>query len=209
MMNASIKSWISLSSQKFWRIWLLVLALGLVLIALSMLFVDQRFATYFASPEMIRVWLFHRNITEIGKAEAYIVVAIFALFFDKLRRPSKYFLTCMLSSGLVLHIIKFMFGRARPHRTPEHDPFIFKNFTFDHHFQSMPSGHSQTLLTIACFVSFLFPKSTPWIFILALYLSFTRAITYAHFVSDVWAGAFLAVLASAITLRYLVQKNGS
>lgn len=209
MKNAHLKYWITLSSQKFWRIWLLILALAFVVIAVSMIFIDQKWAQYFGSPELIQVWLFHRNITEVGKAELYIVLAIAALFFDRYRRRAKYFLTCMLGSGLALHVIKFFIGRARPHVYPDHNPFVFKPFSLDSHFQGMPSGHSQTLFTIACFVSFLFPKSTPWIFLLALYLSSTRAITLAHFVSDVWAGAFLAVLTSAIILRYLVQKNGS
>ena len=209
MLNADIKSWIRLKPQTFWRIWFAILAIGLVLIAVSMIFIDQRWATYFGSKEMERVWLFHRNITEIGKAEVYIVIAILALLFEKTRRRAKYFLACMVASGLAVHIIKFCLGRERPHKTLDHDPYVFEPFSIHHHFQSMPSGHSQTLFTIACFVSFVFPKSTPWVMILALYLAFTRAITLAHFVSDVWAGAFLAVLASAVTLRYLVQKNGS
>lgn len=204
-----MKTWINSNSEKFWRIWLLILALGLGLILLSLFFVDQGWAQYFSSPEMVQVWLFHRNITEIGEAAVYIVLALLALLIKKLRKKAAYFLACMLTSGIVLHIMKFSIGRARAHKAPDHDPFIFEPFNFHHHYQSFPSGHSQTLFTIATFIAFLFPKSTIWILTVALYLAFTRAVTLAHFVSDVWAGALLGTLVSAVTLRYLVQKHGT
>lgn len=209
MMKDSMNKWIYSGSSKFWRVWLTILAAGMVLISLSFLFIDQSWAQYFGSPDRVSVWLFHRHITEIGEAGVYLILALLALLIKKWRKYAAYFLACMLSSGLILHLIKFSVGRMRPHKTPEHDPSFFEPFNMHHHYQSFPSGHSQTLLTIATFIAFFFPKSTIWIFIAALYLAFTRAITLAHFVSDVWGGAFIGVLASAITLRYLVEKHGA
>ena len=201
--------WIDSNSQKFWRIWLLILTMGGVLVLTSLFFLDQRVAQYFGSPEMVQVWLFHRNITNIGEAGVYLVLALLGLSIKKFRKKAAYFLACMLSTGIVIHILKFSFGRARAHKFPDHDPFIFEPFNFHHHFQSFPSGHSQTVFTIASFISFLYPKSTLWVMTVALYLAFTRAVTLAHFVSDVWAGAFIGVLFSAVTLRHLVQKYGT
>jgi membrane-associated phospholipid phosphatase len=203
-----MKQWILSNSKKFWRIWLTVLLIGMTLVTLSFFLVDQKFAQYFGSPEMVQVWLFHRNITEIGEAGIYFAFALFALLIKKWRKKASFFLASMLSSGLALHLIKFSVGRIRPHKTPGHDPFVFEPFNFHHHFQSFPSGHSQTLFTIATFIAFLFPRSFLWIMPVALYLAFTRAITLAHFVSDVWAGALLGILITALCLRKLVQKYG-
>ncbi len=204
-----MKTWITLSTKKFWRIWLMILTSGVLLTLLSVFFIDRPWAQRFGSPELVPVWLFHRNITDIGEAGPYIAFALIALFIKKFRKYAAYFLACMMTSGLVLHILKISVGRARAHKFPNHDHLIFEPLNFHHHFQSFPSGHSQTLFTIATLVSFLFPKLTIWIMTLALYLAFTRAVTLAHFVSDVWAGVFIGVLISALTLRRLVQKYGT
>lgn len=201
--------WINSNSHKFWRIWLIILTMGVAVTLLSLFFVDQSWAQYFAAPEQVQVWLFHRNITDIGEAGIYIVLALLALLIRKFRKPASYFLAMMLASGIVVHLLKFSVGRARAHKFPDFSPFTFEPFNFHHHFQSFPSGHSQTVFTIATFVAFFYPKSTIWIMTLALYLGFTRAITLAHFVSDVWAGALVGVLVSAITLRHLVRKYGT
>ncbi len=203
-----MRQWILSSPSKFWRIWLSLLGLALLLIVVCYFFVDQRFALFFGAPEQVKVWLFHRHITEIGNAEPYIVLALLGLLWKKVRKYSAYWLACLLFSGLALHILKFLVGRERPHMTPEHNPSIFEFFSIHHHYQSFPSGHSQTLFSTATFIAFLFPKTFPWVFALALYLASTRAIVLAHFTSDVWAGAFLGLLVSAITLRRLVQRYG-
>jgi membrane-associated phospholipid phosphatase len=204
-----MNQWITANSQKFWRIWLMFLVLWVVLAGASLFLVDQSWAQFFGRKEMEQVWLFHRKITDIGEAGPYLVLAVLGLLWTKIRKKSAYLLACMLSSGLILHIFKFLVGRERPHKTLDHNPFIFEPFNIHDHFQSFPSGHSQTLFSIAAFAAYQFPKTTPWIFILAFYLALTRMITLAHFMSDVWTGAFIGVLVSAITLRYLVRKYGA
>lgn len=203
-----LNNWIFANTSRFWRIWLVVLSVALILAGLSAYFVDQKFAQYFGSPEMVQVWLFHRKITEIGAAEVYIILGLVGLVWKKLRRKSAYLLACMLTSGIVVHLFKFLLGRQRPHKAPDNDPFIFDFFNVHHHWQSFPSGHSQTLFSVATVVAYVFPKSAPYIFTLALYLAFTRAVTLAHFVSDVWIGSAIGVLISVLTLRILVRKYG-
>lgn len=204
-----MRRWFSAEKRSFWVPWVIILTLGLLLSLISAFFADQQFAQYFSSSERLGVWHFHRDITEIGKAEFYIALALLALLYKPFRKKSAYFLSCALTSGLVLHLIKFSVGRQRPHRSPQYDPFVFDAFNTHHHWQSFPSGHSQTLFTVATFIAFLFPRSSPWIFIIGFYLSLTRAITYAHFLSDVIMGALIGFLVSALTLRYLERKYGS
>lgn len=203
-----IRTWILENSSRFWRLWLAILSVTVILVVTSALFIDQKFAQYFDSPEMSRVWHFHREITEIGAAEVYFVLALVGLLIGHFRRKAAYLLACMLTSGIAVHIFKFTIGRARAHKAPEHDPFTFDPFNFHHHWQSFPSGHSQTLFSVATMIAYVFPKTLPYIFTLALYLAFTRAITLAHFVSDVWAGAAFGLLVSVLTLRILVPKYG-
>lgn len=203
-----MRNWVLENSSRFWKVWLGILAGIGVLVLLSLFFVDQRFAQHFGSPEMASIWLFHREITEIGAAEWYFVLAFLGLIFANYRKKAAYLLACLLSSGLVVHVIKFCIGRARAHKAPDQDPFTFDPFNFHHHWQSFPSGHSQTLFTVATVLAYLFPKTTPWIMVVAFYLALTRAITLAHFTSDVFAGAAVGILVSAFTLKVLVRKYG-
>lgn len=203
-----MRNWILENTSRFWKVWLGLLAGFAVVVVLSMFFIDQRFAQHFGSPEMASIWLFHREITEIGAAEWYFVLALIGLAFSQFRKKAAYLLICLLSSGLVLHVFKICIGRARAHKAPDHNPFVFEPFNFHHHWQSFPSGHSQTLFTAATVLAYLFPKTSPWILIMAFYLALTRAITLAHFVSDVFAGAAVGILVTAFTLKVLVRKYG-
>lgn len=206
---AVIKPWVMENSSRFWRAWWVVLAGIAILTLISLFFVDQRFAQFFGAEDMVQVWLFHRRITEIGAAEFYFAIAILGLLIKPVRRRATFLLVCLLSSGFFLHIFKFLVGRCRPHKAPENNPLLFDPFNFHHHWQSFPSGHSQTLFSFATVLAFLFPRTAPWIFVVALYLAMTRAFTLAHFVSDVFAGAAVGVLVSVLTLRLLVKKYGS
>lgn len=204
-----VRDWIFKEKKKFWLGAAALAGITFTLVILSLFFVDQRFADYFGSPDRVSIWLFHREITEVGAAEIYFVFALLALLTPRYRKKGAYFLASLVTSGLALHILKIIFGRTRPHKAPDHDPFLFDFLNFHHHFQSLPSGHSQTLFTAATFLAFLFPKWA-WAFLVsALYLSFTRAVTLAHFVSDVWLGAALGIFMTVLTLRFLVKKYGS
>lgn len=207
--NIMIRDWIFKENKKFWLPVLVVFSTTSSLALFSFLYIDQKFAQYFGDPDRYEIWQFHRDITEIGAAEPYIILAIIAVLIPKFRKMGGFLLASMLTSGIVIHIFKFLLGRARPHKTPNHDPALFEFFNFHHHFQSLPSGHAQTLLTAATFAAFLFPKYT-WVFLVtALYLAFSRAFTLAHFVSDVWMGSVIGVLMTVITLKFLARKYGT
>lgn len=184
------------------------MGLILALVLICLFFIDQRFADYFGNPSRVHIWLFHREITEVGAAEPYILLTLAALLVPKFRKMAGFLLACLLTCGIVVHLFKFTLGRARPHKFPDHNAFHFDFFNFHHHFQSLPSGHSQTLFTVATFLSFLFPKWT-WAFLsLAFYFGMTRAFTLAHFVSDVLAGGLVGILVTMLTLRFMLKKYG-
>lgn len=201
-----LRVWILKENGKLWPVLFRFALLTLTLIVMALFLIDQKFAEYFGHPDRQHIWLFHREITEIGAAEPYFILALLAVIIPKFRKKGAFLLACLLTSGLVVHIFKFIIGRARPHKTSDHNAFLFDSFNFHHHFQSLPSGHSQTLFTAATFLSFLFPKWT-WAFLtFAFYFSMTRAFTLAHFVSDVLAGALIGITVTVLTLRWLVQK---
>jgi membrane-associated phospholipid phosphatase len=204
-----IRLWILKENKEFFKLSTFLIGVYLVLILFCLLFIDQSFAAYFGDPARVHIWLFHREITEVGAAEHYILLTLAALLIPRFRKKAGFLLACLLTSGIVVHLFKFILGRARPHKFPDHNAFHFDYFNLHHHFQSLPSGHSQTLFTVVTFLSFLFPKGT-WIFLsVAFYFAMTRAFTLAHFVSDVLAGSLVGILITMLTLRFMLRKYGS
>lgn len=197
----------------------LLIILFIPMILLSYFFVDQKFAIFFSREENYVFWKFAREITNVGLAEHYFAIVISLIIYLRFFKPPSFlfkfgkdfpqwiyrwswnFFYALIGSGLLLRVLKFLFGRKRPHIDPlfEHQHFL----PFNHHwdFQSFPSGHTQVLFTVAFMLSLLIPKYQWAWFVLALLLGLTRAITYSHFLSDVLAGALCGILGTLWTLR--------
>ncbi|HEY8270912.1 MAG TPA: phosphatase PAP2 family protein [Pseudobdellovibrionaceae bacterium] len=158
---------------------------------------DQNLSLFFKRPELEGIWLKARAVTNVGLSEHYFLIAILLYFFARWIRPnslrlrewSRNLFFALLTSGIFVHILKFCFGRQRPHKSPDFNPFVFHPFTFHWDFHSFVSGHTQVLFTVATMLSLALPKGKWLFFILAAFFAFTRVIIHDHFLSDVIAGA--------------------
>lgn len=204
------------------RTLLKVLAVVAVLIGLSAFFLDQNLSLYFKRPELTSLWLFARNITNVGLSEHYFVISILLYVFcrwgaprieslrvqtlwtQKLRTWARDFFLALIVSGIAVHIVKNLVGRQRPHVSPDCNPFVFHPLSFHWDYQSFASGHSQVLFTVATMLALAWPRGRWGFFILAGALSFTRVIVHDHFLSDVLGGAYIGFF-STITTVYWTQ----
>lgn len=185
---------------------------------------DSAIAQFFARPELGRLWVFAREATHIGLSEHYFIAAVVVFIYFKwlhahnrwlpfkeersvfLRKWSLNFLGAMIAGGIVLHLIKFFVGRARPHKTaPFFDAWTMDPITTHWHWHSFPSGHSQTMFAVATMMSIAFPKFTwAWIIFAGLIAS-TRVIIHDHFLSDVVFGSCLGYCMSLVAV-YLIRR---
>lgn len=201
------------------RVCLLGGILGIVLSAISLASgADKALADYFLDPANVQIWQRFRDITQIGLAEPYFAIALISWFighskkytespFKELELWGRDFLICLLASGAIVHLVKFIVGRQRPHKTPLHDPFVFEPFNIHWHWQSFPSGHSQVMAVVAVFMSLLFPK-LKWFFgIFAALICFSRVGTGDHFLSDTIMGATVGFLTALVVLSALHPNN--
>lgn len=188
-----------------------VLSLGAILIAIGLLWLDQRFGTFFKHPEQETIYYYSREITNIGYAIHYLVISLVLLimtrFFSKhieylkqnphlrllIEQWSLFAIKALLAAGLVVQIIKPLIGRRRPN-VVENPEILFNRFTTDAHWHSFPSGHTQVLLTVATILSLIWPKGRWYFFGLGLLLAFTRVATYQHFFSDFIGGILVGHL---------------
>jgi undecaprenyl-diphosphatase len=74
------------------------------------------------------------------------------------------------------------------------------------HDASFPSGHAATSFAAATMLSFAFPRLTPFLYVLAAVVAFSRVYVGVHYPLDVIAGAALGALI-AMGLRLVVQQR--
>jgi membrane-associated phospholipid phosphatase len=191
--------------------------LALLLAGLACFAVDRR-ATH----------LFHAAISQRGHARIYrttdfakgghwlaISIAVYlgarlaelalgeTALLQRIAQTALAFLASLAIGSLILHTMKILLGRRRPRDELEHDLFGFMPLRFDLQYDSFPSGHALTIFCVAVILCGAVPALAPLWFTIALWLAATRALLNAHFLSDVFIGAAVGLLAARETVLYL------
>jgi membrane-associated phospholipid phosphatase len=107
--------------------------------------------------------------------------------------PAFLFLS-IAASGIVVDVLKFVFGRTRPKLLFGYgvDEFGWLGLRSDH--WSFPSGHSATIVALMTALWFLWPQHVLFYILVAAIVSLSRVAVGAHYLSDVLGGALIAVL---------------
>ncbi|MDE1146041.1 MAG: phosphatase PAP2 family protein [Azospirillaceae bacterium] len=110
-------------------------------------------------------------------------------------------------SGLMVDAIKAVVGRPRPVLFLSQGIFLPQPFHMGFRYYSFPSGHADTLVSLALSVGMLWPRAKAPLLALALALATTRLWVGAHYPSDVLAGAAVAVVITGL-LRDSFTRRG-
>lgn len=211
--------------QKLFRHLLWINILSLVIALICMWTVDQKVSLFFAQERILRYRQWARDLTDAGLSQHYFIGSLFVYAYMRWLAPSTQlwrkhtremiflrkwglnFFVTLISSGILVQLIKACVGRQRPHvSAPVFDPFVYRPFTIYSHWHSFPSGHSQTMFTVATMMTIAFPR-LKWLWILyAVIICFTRVVVHDHFVSDTVFGACVGYTGTFIGL-YLMQKH--
>lgn len=183
---------------------------GAVASVISVCFFDQTVALRFAGEENLPLRHLAREVTDIGEGAPFLVLALvvylvarFALPYskrwsrggaEKLRVRAGFALSSLIFSGLAVHLMKFLFGRQRPHVTETFEAHAFAPFNLHWHWHSYPSGHSQVIFSAATILAVYFPRLRWPLFIAAALVAFTRVIIHQHFLGDVIMGSVMGYL---------------
>jgi membrane-associated phospholipid phosphatase len=188
-----------------------------LLIGLCCFAIDRR-ATHFFHDRIPVLWFRRiRLTTDYAKGARWLLGAIFVLavaiiaqavlgpgtLLHNIARGALAFLACLAVSSAVLHSIKLVFGRRRPRDELEHELYGFRFFHYDPQHDSFPSGHAMTIMCVAVVLAGAWPVLTPLWFAVAFYLALTRAVLNSHFLSDVFIGIAVGLIASRETLAFL------
>ncbi len=140
---------------------------------------------------------FAGGLTHVGEstwifiAAAAAVVAGLLLRMPRLAGSGVLFAVATAFSGILVNLLKVLFGRARPKLLEEEGAFAFSPFSIGYDWASFPSGHSTTALTLAGVMWVLWPRLR-WGWLLAgVAVASTRWAIGAHYPADVLAGSVL------------------
>ena len=114
--------------------------------------------------------------------------------------PAFLFLS-IAASGVIVDVLKIVFGRARPKLLFQSDVYGFAWLMWRPDHWSFPSGHSATIVALTTALWFLWPQHHLFYILVATIVSMSRVVVGAHYFTDSLAGAFIAIL----TTRYTAQ----
>ncbi|NTW54879.1 MAG: phosphatase PAP2 family protein [Chlorobaculum sp.] len=188
---------------------LLLLFATLLFCVISFFLFDQPLTLFF---HQFDAGLWHRAwkvVTRAGQSEWYLVggLLLFAGLRKRNRRISSTGLllfSTVAVSGLTADLIKIVLCRARPKLLLEQNIYGFDLFGWhlEHAWQSFPSGHSATALSVALSLSLLYPRFRAAFMAAAMVIAASRVVLCQHYLSDVVAGSALG----AATVALLYQR---
>jgi lipid A 4'-phosphatase len=118
--------------------------------------------------------------------------------------PAFLFLS-IATSGVIVDILKVIFGRARPKLLFQSDIFGFMWLGWDANHWSFPSGHSATIVALMTALWYLWPQHVLFYILAAAIVAGSRVVVGAHFLGDTLAGALIAILTTWSVARIFAR----
>lgn len=121
--------------------------------------------------------------------------------YAKLKNSNAFLVFCsLILSGIVVEVLKFIIGRARPIFFDEFGIVGFFPGTFEWAFNSMPSGHTALSFAGLVMLGMLMPRFKILTWGLAILIGLSRVAIGAHWPTDVLLGAFIGMVAADVVL---------
>lgn len=114
----------------------------------------------------------------------------------------------LAAGGLIVNILKPIFGRIRPEIFFETGIHKFSPFTAHGH-DSFPSGHSQVIWGAMLSLWIIYPRFRPLYIITALIVSFSRILVLRHYLSDIVVSAAISAVLVVLIKEIIEARVGS
>jgi lipid A 4'-phosphatase len=191
--------------------------------AIAMIWIDRPVADFFHDDSG---WLqaFFDAVQNFGLGYPYLVLSALAFVFlrwggawSRLRPWAErmralafipgFIFTAVATSGLLVDLLKVLLGRTRPKLLFASGTYDFTWFGLRADHWSFPSGHAATAAALMTALWCLWPRPL-WLYVAAAGLvAASRVITGEHYLSDVIAGAAIAVVATRVVATWLAPHR--
>lgn len=207
-------------SPRQWA-WASLAVLGAI--AVSIAYLDRPIA-YWArglDPAIVKLCL---SVTGLGEAVWYLVplgiaIPVLHVAVRRTRDPARaarlrrllwaavFIFLAVALSGLLVDILKILFGRARPVLLMREGYAGWQPFALKGKLHAFPSGHANTVAALALALGLLWPRLMIPMLLFATVVVATRVAVGAHYLSDVIAGAAIAVITTQWLYRAFAQRR--
>ena len=113
----------------------------------------------------------------------------------------------IIFSGLLCHILKFVFGVSRPKYYFLEGYERFDNFNLLHKINSLPSGHTQAAFTITILFIIYVNRFVIPIILVSILIGLSRIFLSMHFPSDIILGGYIGLIGPIITYFLIFQRK--
>ncbi len=158
----------------------------------------------------VKMWLVFTTLSVIA---FFVYKAItnendFRYAFIKIKNSYVFYVFCsVVLAFLTTGILKVLIGRSRPIIYEALNTSVFVPGTYEHVFNSMPSGHTAVSFAGLVMLGMLFPKAKWATWTTAILIGFSRLYVGAHWFSDVIFGAFIGMVCADIVKATLKKIN--
>lgn len=132
----------------------------------------------------------------------WILIGVLLMRTPKTRKFGATLIFAMLLEFVIVYCLKFAVDRPRPFVTYEIDALItaFSSTSF-------PSGHTAQLFCAATVIGIFRREYAIPMFVLAFTVAVSRMYLYAHYPTDVLAGAIIGIVAALVTIEYVMRSQ--
>lgn len=195
----------------------------LAVLAALMLFVDAR-AIVALQSEPVWFYLAAEWLSDFGRSGWFLfplgaMLAVIALVATTARTHLAqlvlasiavrcgFLFTAIAVPGLVGTLAKRLIGRSRPQSFATGDPFAYWPLVWRSEYASLPSGHANTAFAALIAIGALWPRLRPLMWAYAVLIAASRVIVFAHFPSDVVAGAVLGAVGAVLVRDWFAARR--
>ena len=122
-------------------------------------------------------------------------------------RACVFVLLGLAASGVLVTVLKALFGRLRPVWLFREGEVGFAPLSFDWAANSFPSGHSQTIWAVMTALMVLFPRHWPTWVALGILVAASRLFLTVHYLSDVLMGSLIGIATVMLLARWARRRG--